>query len=161
MLQKTKQTISLFILLVVFGSGFAIWGYNRVHGIDLSQPPEIDMTQFQNIDQILGISEAEFQENYGVQETAVLDQSGSEIQNPVLEPGIYFSNFFRKKTATETTEQIKSILTSYSSLVDLPIELIMDKDSVFVAKIVMPEQVDSDELQKLQNEYGDIVRIIK
>ncbi|KKQ80785.1 MAG: hypothetical protein UT02_C0002G0010 [Parcubacteria group bacterium GW2011_GWC2_38_7] len=45
-MQGTKQTIYTFLLILIFGSGLAIYVWNRIQGRDLSQPPNFDLSAY-------------------------------------------------------------------------------------------------------------------
>jgi len=142
-MNKTREAFSLFLIILIFGSGLAIFVWNLMLGKDLSIPPKFDLSAYDDMSAFDEIKENLFTE------PAKKDLENSESLSPeeineaevalVLEEReqmdlgiIYFKDSFRLNTAVETTNLISSFLDDFPELKELEIENLESKKIIEV-----------------------------
>jgi len=120
-----RNVIGLLILIVVFGSGWIIYGWNRLQGKDLNQAPQFDLSEYDRYSEKFKIevtkAEVKNQEDLtSKQETEIPKESGV----------IYFKSSFRMPTASETETLIKDLLAEYPELKNLTLENLEAKKAI-------------------------------
>lgn len=126
---KNKDTIGLLLIIVIFGSGFAIYGYNRLQGVDLTDPIEVDLADFD-----------------------------LPLIKPQSHSTIYFSNYYKKESGNETLLAIQSDLHGYDSIKNLFVEIITDEQSDYIAKIECRNQCSQSDLELLKTRKNITVK---
>lgn len=143
-MQTTKQTIYNLIIILIFGSGLAIFVWNKIQGRDLSQPPNFDLSAY---DDFALTAELEKRANAEINplieklinEKKVEATAETIVEEPVgaeLESGyIYFRDSFRSTSVLETNKLIKSFLKDFPALKDVVVE---NLEANIKAKIEVP-----------------------
>ncbi|MBT4722933.1 hypothetical protein HN958_04045 [Candidatus Falkowbacteria bacterium] len=126
---KNKDTIGLLLIIVIFGSGFAIYGYNRLNGVNLTDPIEVNLSDFD-----------------------------LPLVKPQSLSTIYFSNYYKKESGNETLLAIQSDLQNYDSIKDLFVEIITDEQSEYIAKIDCRGQCNHSDLELLKTRKNIVVK---
>jgi hypothetical protein len=129
---KNKDTIGLFLLIIIFGSGFAIYGYNKINGVDLTTPVEIDWSDF------------------------------DLPPRPVIEKGpdaiIYFTNHYRQSSGNDTIAKIRNDLQEHDSIKNLFVDIITEQDSEYIAKIDCKGACRQADLDLLKVREGIVIK---
>lgn len=129
-----KNTFLILVIAVVLGGGVLIYGWNRLHGRDLIESPQFDLSLYENTDWYTN----GFAQALNEQTNLVLpSQNQKEITTGKaagdLEPGyIYLKQYFRQATAKETNELIIKFLSDFSELAGLVLENLEAKSQIEV-----------------------------
>ena len=121
---KNKDTIGLLLILIIFGSGLAIYGYNRINGVDLSKPTAVNFDDFE----LPAFQKVE---------------TGPEAE-------LYFPNYYREDSVNETIDVIRQDLKGLTTLDNLFVEIITAQNSDYIAKIDCQRQCSSEDLESLR-----------
>lgn len=119
------SSIGLVLLVVIFGSGWIIYGWNRLQGKDLSQPP-----QFNNLSDYDKYA-AQFPD-LNAKTTTTAPQDAATIATEEKKAGtfvfeflpdnIYLKNSFRLSTAAETNNMIRNFISDFPDLKNMVID---------------------------------------
>lgn len=130
-MQINRQTIFTFLVILVFGSGLSIYVWNKIQGRDLAQPPNFDLSAYNNFElnaeidkraneELQKLMAAKAQPEVVPPEAEVVETQKLEID---FEPGyIYFRNSFGSTSVTETNSLIKSFLKDFPELKDAMVD---------------------------------------
>jgi hypothetical protein len=123
------QTINfpLIALMIIFGSGLLIWGYNFIRGVDLSKPPQVDYSQFKltipSPEEVFGetaqassYTEAVADKNNETLKESFVEALKKESDLIKLKPGIYFNQTFKADTAESSMMNILNFLKDFPEL---------------------------------------------
>jgi hypothetical protein len=128
--KPTRIRLSFIAVAVIFGSAVLIWSYNRIQGRDLSQPPDFDLSAYNELDwatpeeiwpELAQESEpepdpeaqAEFIEKFADK----VEEAQTQAPPVVLLPhSIYFSNHFKGQTSQETRGLIENFIQDFAPL---------------------------------------------
>lgn len=155
-MNKTRETFSLFLIILIFGSGLAIFVWNLMLGKDLSVPPEFDLSAYDDMSSFEEIKEnlIEPKSKDEPETPPPVEMAEVEVTDVELESGkIYFKDSFRLNTAFETTALISSFLEDFEGLEDvlvdnteaekiLEIELPALNREVIIAELEENEQIE-------------------
>ncbi len=123
-----RTSIGLVLLVVVFGSGWIIYIWNKMQGKDLSTPPVVTYSedeQYFEAFKILEEKEEEKQKESDDKKNSAKETSQAEqvaIGFQLLDDNIYLKNSFRVETAAETENIIREFLIDFPEIKELPIE---------------------------------------
>lgn len=112
-----RNVIGLLILIVVFGSGWIIYGWNRLQGRDLNQAPQFDLSEYDRYSEKFKIEEIKAESKQS-EESVPPEETKISLESGV----IYFKSSFRMPTAAETERLIKDLLAEYPELKNLTLE---------------------------------------
>lgn len=119
------EKLALIMLVVVFGSGLLIWGYNKLQGNDLSDPPDFDLSAYDELSwpSVAEVGQVFFDDGGDDAASSEADLVAAlaekiRINEAVaLEPtAVYFSSYFRGDTWAETQRNIASFLDDFEPL---------------------------------------------
>ncbi|MFH0814539.1 MAG: hypothetical protein V1902_00380 [Candidatus Falkowbacteria bacterium] len=163
---KTTDKLAIFVLVVVLGGGFAIYGINLLRGIDLAKPPHFDLPEFTpeiNLPTppLAGPTiNVESQKNdNSVSEEQVIKGIKEKLQAEP-ENKIFFKNFFKQPTPEETEKFINNFLMDFSDLQKYPLNTeVVQGDYAAVLDLGKDVTKIKPTLDKLALEYGNVVVI--
>ncbi|MBI5254281.1 hypothetical protein HY932_00675 [Candidatus Falkowbacteria bacterium] len=159
---KTNEKVAVFVLVVILGGGFAIYGINRLRGIDLSKPPHFDLPEFiPEID--LPTTNVESQQN----NSATLNEQTIESIKEKLQAlqtdaqnKIFFKIFFKQSTPEQTEKFINNFLADFPDLQKYPLNTkVVQGDYAAVLDIGKDVEKIKPTLDKLEKEFGNVVEI--
>jgi len=157
-MQINKQTIFTFLIILVFGSGLSIYVWNKIQGRDLAQPPNFDLSAYNNFElnaeidkraneELQKIMAAKAQPDIVQPEVEVVETQKLETD---FEPGyIYFRNSFGSTSVTETNSLIKSFLKDFPELKDAIID---NFETQLKAKVEIPALGREELLKNIKTE---------
>jgi hypothetical protein len=129
-MKKANSSSSRYILLfilIVFSAGFLIWGFSYLNGRNLAQPPNFDLSVY---DQLGWPQPEELLPNPGGKEELAAEVDTESFVETVKEDlvkkdeekflaqSIYFSDFFRGVSDVETNKNITKFLSVFPVLKD-------------------------------------------
>jgi hypothetical protein len=133
-----RASIGLLLLVVIFGSGWIIYGWNKLQGRDLSKAPvydgsedaryseafaELMNTNSANIGDTNSANNANTNNtNTGDANSANTGDANGKTGFVFLADSIYLKNTFRVETAEETEKMVRDFLTDFPAIKDLVIE---------------------------------------
>jgi len=123
-MNKTRETFSLFLIILIFGSGLAIFVWNLMLGKDLSVPPKFDLSAYNDMSGFDRVKESLIESQIKKDEeeappVEMVENVVVEVDKVELERNkIYFKDSFRLNTAFETTELITSFLEDFEGFED-------------------------------------------
>lgn len=160
-MSKGRETFSLFLIILIFGSGLAIFVWNLMLGKDLSKPPTFDLSAYDDMSSFDEIRENLIEPQMKPEEEVAPPVEIVEdvvevvdVDKVELESGkIYFKDSFRLNTAFETTELIASFLEDFDGFEEvvvknieaekvLEIELPALKREELIAELEANEQIE-------------------
>ena len=158
---ENKDKIALFLIAVILGGGFLIYGVNRFRGIDLGKPPVFDTSVFdlKLAPPTLNVSQP--------QNTELNAQAIAEIKNKIEtlktdseKNKIFFSNYFKQATPEETEKFIKSFLEDFPDLQKYPLNTkFVQAPYVAVLDYGNDAETIKPTLEKLAEEFGTVITI--
>ena len=126
MFNKIVSKYFIALIIVVFGSGALIFGFNLLRGENLSKPPNFDLTPYQSIDW------PDFDEFFPDENKVALEEDAvekliekvsetiEEKAGTALLPGkIYFSYSFIQDEPAKTVEMIDNFIADFPGLIQL------------------------------------------
>ena len=158
-MNKKRETFSLFLIILIFGSGLAIFVWNLMLGKDLSVPPSFDlsvyddMSSFDKIKESLIEPQAKEEEEEAPPVEIVEEVEADKVG---LKNGkIYFKDSFRLNTAFETTELIASFLEDFKGFEDV---LVNNIEAEKILEIELPA-INREELISQLEENEQIEKV--
>ncbi|MFH0779928.1 MAG: hypothetical protein V1928_03670 [Parcubacteria group bacterium] len=124
--------ILLILIIVVFASGLLIYGWNYMHGRDLSKPPEFKASSFPDLNDYFKMEEVAknlFGDELNGNNTLATGNGAGQVAQP-KNSYVYFKNSFRLQTAGQTNELIKSFLNDFPELKKSPVENLLSRKIV-------------------------------
>ena len=124
-MNNLRQTIVIFIIILIFGSGLAIYVWNLMQGKNLAEPPNFDLSAYDDMSAFDEIKDNLF---VPVQEVDLppveIDEESAGIDEGfILEQGnIYFKKSFYLSTAGETNSLIASFLSDFDGFDGVNVE---------------------------------------
>ena len=138
-MNKKREAFSLFLIILIFGSGLAIFVWNLMLGKDLSVPPSFDLSVYDDMSSFDKIKESLIEPQLKEEEAEtppVEIVEDVEADKVGLKNGkIYFKDSFRLNTAFETTELIASFLEDFKGFEDV---LVNNIEAEKVLEIELP-----------------------
>jgi len=127
-----KNTLLIIFIIVVFGGGILIYGWNRLHGRDLIKPPEFDLSVYEDTSWFTD----KFEQVLGEPSSQTVGDSGAVEQKFAGEEQaagyIYLKNSFRQATARATNDLIVAFLADFPDCGGLAVENLEAKDKIEV-----------------------------
>ncbi len=158
---KTNEKVAIFVLVVVLGGGFAIYGVNRLRGIDLSKPPQFDLPEI--VPKITLPTTVESQQNNNATaDEKVIANLKEKLQALKSEPEnkIFFKNSFKQPTPKETEKFINDFLMDFPDLQKYSLNTnVVQGDYAAVLDLGKDAEKIKPTLDKLALEYGNVVEI--
>lgn len=168
-MNNLKQTIVLFLVILIFGSGLAIYVWNLIHGKNLAEPPQFDLSAYDDMSTFDEIRENLFNTEIPeevppevvIEEVASADllesetiQSQSENENY-----LYFKNSFKLGTVSETNALIVSFLSDFPGFQDAKID---NLEALKNVKVELPALNREEIIESLEkNEQIEKVAVIE
>jgi len=117
-IKVSKELVLVAILIIVFGSGFAIYFYRVAKTGEWQVRPELDLSMYENPGAALG----ELKQTI-ISIDAPVTEGKEVVVEPVMEePGVYFKkDFFTKNTFDELALQMNLFLADFPSLQNIPV----------------------------------------
>jgi len=161
-----KENFFAFLLLLIFASGLAIYVWNRLHGKDLSVPPNFDLSAYNSVNLGQGFDseikkqiEVEIQRvlearknNARVEEKVVgASEEKKENASPFESGYIYFKDSFRLGDVDKTNALLQSFVSDFP---ELKLVTIDNFDLFPSIKIEVPALGREQVVEKIKTQEG-------
>ena len=163
---KTNEKIAVFVLVVVLGGGFLIYGINRLRGIDLAKPPQFDLPEFTPDLNLPVLVEPQQNNDSNLNESILgkqaLENIKEKLQELKSEPEnkIFFKNSFKQATPEETEKFINNFLVDFPDLQKYSLNTkVVQGDYAAILDFGKDAEKIKPTLDKLALEYGNVVEI--
>lgn len=148
-----KQTFFIVLIVVILCSAFILYVWNAIHGRNLAEPPEFDLSIYNDPRTVIDFSILDKK----VEEPKELkEELPPASEKNKLEAGyLYFKDSFRLQTVAETDSLLNDFLQDFPALKDLAIENLEAQNLV---EIELPA-LDRNELLEQLEELDLVERV--